>query len=149
MAEDIKLSFDSLTLDPVHSGQGLDTLSEIGKLMRGMKRKLRKLEQISGRNRITKSQEERFIEYASTIVADKLKLEDLLKRNNRICELNVIEGLQMPTFNGNKEYKYQVVIHEIDNVMKIIHDKNKMCSHVNCKRKAHFGKDTCLDHSSV
>jgi len=124
-----------------------NSLPRIGELMKGMKRKLRKLEETSGRKHITKAQEERFIEYAISIVTDKLELEDLLKRNNRICELNIIEGLKMPTFEGNKEYKYQVSIHEIDNVMKSIHDRNKMCSYQNCKHKASFGRETCLDHS--
>jgi Holliday junction resolvase RusA-like endonuclease len=118
-------------------------LSRIGELMKKMKRKLRKLEKISERKRITKSQEERYIEYTNSIVNDKHELEPLLIQINK--ELNI----PLPTFERVKEYKYQVAIHEVDNVMKSIHDKNKMCSHEGCKHKAHFGKDTCLDHSIV
>lgn len=122
-------------------------ISRIGELMKGMKRKLRKLEEISKRNRITKSQEDRFIEYSRSIVDDKLELETLLKQNNRINEMNIIEELQNPTFEKNKEYKFQTVIHVIDDVMKSIHPRDKMCSYQNCRHKAFFGRDTCFDHS--
>jgi hypothetical protein len=126
-----------------------NNVHRIGELMKEMKRKLRKLEELAERlsskkKHISEAQEGKFQEHRNTIMKDRSELDSL---NVPEEAMNIIKTLPMPPDNFRTQYPYQHIIQEIDRAMKTIHPSDKMCSVEGCKHKAEFGGNVCRDHN--